>query len=337
MLTNRQYHPMTLLLFLIFIATCGLVHADGGASDSTRPVLDENKNGSDAIATQTNAVPITLLPTRKQPDKVGSQNVSYSKQRDGFSIQTRQATIPQILKAIAVQSGVVIHYSALPDTAISAHCDAKLFSQVLECLIGTKVNVAYRYPNQAGIKPQAKALAQSQPEEIWVLGIGRTDAQYATLACTLDSKANIPAETAKSQMPDAHSVLLQMSGLEDAQYSDLRKQAISLLAAQGKTGDSAKDDDTIAALHNAFKDKDPEIKTQAVFGLANQDMPERAQILEEAVSDQNLDVRLMAVDSANADNPADRAILQQALQDSDETIKAAASDKLGITYIDPVK
>jgi HEAT repeats len=275
-----------------------------------------------------------------QTGKTGDDStlpVIFNRQDHGIIVKVGKASIPQILKTIAAQSGIVIHYSALPDALISTVCEGKLFSQVLTCLIGTKVNLAYRYPSQTRDIAEASSLKTTLPEEIWVLGNDRTDGSYATLSCTLDKLAGQSAKAVSEETPDSHAVLVQMAGLNDEQFSDLRKQAISLLAAQGKTGDSVKDDDTIAALHNAFKDKDPEIKTQAVFGLANQDVPERAQILEEAVSDPNLDVRLMAVDSANADNPADRAILQQALQDSDETIKAAASDKLGITYIEPSK
>jgi HEAT repeat protein len=123
-----------------------------------------------------------------------------------------------------------------------------------------------------------------------------------------------------------------MMQIKEEQFAELRKQAISQIAAQGKTGDPAKDDAIVQALENAFQDKDPEVKAQAVFGMANQDVPESTQILAEAIHDQNADVRLMAVDSANANNAEGQAILQQALQDSDENVKAAAGYKLGLDY-----
>ncbi len=319
---------------LLLAANYGCAYATNQSGTLNQIAEVESKALPPVKTARHNAKSITPQSTGAQSTITG-QNVSYRKLPDGLATQAAQASIPQILKAITAQSGIVIHYSALPDTLISAHCEGKLFSQVLECLIGAKVNMAYRYPKLTSAKAKLPVPARTQPEEIWVLGIDRADGHYATMACTLDSKASKTDEATKTKPPDSHKILLQMTGLEDEQFSDLRKQAISLLAAQGKTGDSEKDDATVAALHDAFKDKDPEVKAQAVFGLANQDVPERAQVLEEAVSDNNPDVRLMAVDSANADNPADRAILQQALQDRDETVKAAASDKLGIEYIEP--
>jgi HEAT repeats len=327
---------ITLMLILLFAGHCGL-----GFAGNPAPSAVSLPHVQSSMAIQRNVAPFKHLKSSKPPTgkstSSSQETVIYSRQPNSLIVQAKQASISQLLKAIADQSGVVIHYSALPDALISAKCEGKLFSQVLECLIGSKVNVAYRYHSQVNDQSKQISLTHQQPEEIWVLGTDRADGHYATMACTLDSKASKTDETVKPETMDPHKVLLQMADLNDTQYGELRKQAISLLAAQGKTGDTAKDDATVATLQNAFNDKDPEIKAQAVFGLSNHDGSERAQVLEEAVSDQNPDVRLMAVDSANTDNPADRAILQQALQDNDETIKAAASDKLGIEYIEPNK
>ena len=51
--------------------------------------------------------------------------------------------------------------------------------------------------------------------------------------------------------------------------------------------------------------------------------------------DADPDVRLMAVDTVHADNWEEQMILQQALNDADETVKAAASYKLGMVYVEP--
>jgi hypothetical protein len=279
-----------------------------------------------------------------QTSQPSSIQLTLSKQaQTAVRLEARAAPLGQILKAIADKTGAVIHYSVLPQEPVTANCVGANVRHVMECLLGSRVDRVYRNP-QSGLANLNTAKSSNthvrhnsgQAEEIWILG-SRFGQEVKVLAdCTLDgSKQGVTSRNSDS-IQNPQSVLLQMAQLsQDGQYAELRKQALSLLAAQGKTGDPEADAETTAALQAALTDKDTDIRAQAVFGLTQQESPNSGQVLHDAIQDKNSDVRLMAVDSAKAENPDGQVILQQALNDSDETVKAAASAKLGMEYIEP--
>lgn len=279
-----------------------------------------------------------------QASQPSSIQLTLSKQaQTAVRLEARAAPLGQILKAIADKTGAVFHYSVLPQEPVTATCVGANVRHVMECLLGSRVDRVYRNP-QSGLVNLNTAKSSNrhahhkgnQAEEIWILGSRFGQESKAIADCTLDgSKPDVDSrDSASTQNPQ--SVLLQMAQLsQDGQYAELRKQALSLLAAQGKTGDPETDAETTAALQAALTDKDADIRAQAVFGLSQQDSPDTNQALQDAIRDKSSDVRLMAVDSAKAENPDGHVLLQQALNDSDETVKAAASFKLGIEYIEP--
>ncbi len=274
-----------------------------------------------------------------QDNQPSSIQLTLSKQADtAIRLETRNAPLGQILKAIADKTGAVIHYSVLPPEPVTATCVGANVRQIMECLLGSRVDRVYRNP-RPGLANLTNTHAHhkgNQTQEIWILGARFGQESKAIADCTLDgSKPDVDSrDSASTQNPQ--NVLVQMAQLsQEGQYAELRKQALSILAAQGKTGDPEADAETTAALQAALTDKDAEVRAQAVFGLSQQDSPDTNQTLQDAIRDKSPDVRLMAVDSAKAENPDGQVLLLQALNDSDETVKAAASYKLGIEYIEP--
>jgi hypothetical protein len=326
----KQADLCKMLVIVLALAKSGVIHSGNRSHsmpDNSIVAAQKKPSVSSGAVFKSGRLDKASVPDSKEINPV-----SLTRNQTGvLTIRATQSSARQILLEIARHEGITVHYSAVPDTPITTTCSGSVFNQVLECLIGTRVNIAYRY--SANTQP-AMALAKLLPEEIWVLGIDRLDGRYTTLACSVEGKVKTSGEPVT---PDSHDLLLQMTQVHDEQFADLRRQALTQLAAQGKTGDSAKDDATVQTLQKAFRDPDPEVKAQAVFGLANQDAPESSDILAEAIHDQNADVRLMAVDSANAERVDGQAVLQYALQDSDATVKAAASYKLGIDYVEPGK
>jgi HEAT repeat protein len=99
-----------------------------------------------------------------------------------------------------------------------------------------------------------------------------------------------------------------------------RADAIGELLAE-----ETQDDPAIKAiLEQALTDQDPNVRAQAVSSLTHREGSDAIGIIQEALHDNSVDVRLMAVDSITDDV----ALLQQAINDNDETIRSLAAVKL---------
>ena len=92
-----------------------------------------------------------------------------------------------------------------------------------------------------------------QPEEIWLLGSRYGNAAH-TMQCTLDGsqKTGNSRNNATTDEQNPNTALLRMAQLaDDPRFAELRKQALSMLAAQGKTGDAKTDADITETLQQA--------------------------------------------------------------------------------------
>lgn len=248
-------------------------------------------------------------------------------EQPALRLDAQQAPLGQILKQIADKTSSVVHYSVLPEEPVTATCAGATVKQVMECLLGNKVDRVYRRTTLAKspLKPADSGVAA---EEIWILG-ARYGNTGSNVSCILDG-----SQTGASEQHDMndmglpqHALMRMTQIMNNPMYAELGKQALSMLAAGGKTGDAKTDDEIVKTLENALQDKNPEARAQAVFGLTQQDQSNTG-ILREALQDNNADVRLMAVDSAKADTEQGQAVLREALNDSDETVRALAEQKL---------
>lgn len=80
-------------------------------------------------------------------------------------------------------------------------------------------------------------------------------------------------------------------------------------------------------LQKAILDKDSNVRAQAVYAIAQQECTDVLSVLEQAMHDSELSVRMMAVDSLGTD---ERSIflLEQAKDDEEEAIRELAAMKL---------
>lgn len=80
-------------------------------------------------------------------------------------------------------------------------------------------------------------------------------------------------------------------------------------------------------LQKAILDKDSNVRAQAVYAIAQQECTDVLSVLEQAMHDSELSVRMMAVDSLGTD---ERSIflLEQAKDDQEEAIRELAAVKL---------
>jgi FOG: HEAT repeat len=242
-------------------------------------------------------------------------------------LEARQAPLDQVLNEIASKTGVPVHYSILPEGLVTATCVGTTVKQVVECLLGPKVDLVIRYP-----RGSSKADPHGQPAEVWVLGssfgrsqtpVGVKDSGNCTTAAPQEQamQRGIGATNAQTDPtqtePDETDTLVEMA---KAKNPAQRAAAISRLATEGRA-----DDVTVRkALEAALADKDANVRAQAISSLARRDSEGAATVLQQALHDSDASVRLMAVSSAGDD----AALLQQALTDSDETVRALAARKL---------
>ncbi|MCE7914672.1 MAG: HEAT repeat domain-containing protein [Nitrosomonas sp. PRO4] len=80
-------------------------------------------------------------------------------------------------------------------------------------------------------------------------------------------------------------------------------------------------------LQKALMDKDGNVRAQAVHALAQQDCADAMLVLEQALNDSELAVRLMALDSLSLDDRS-MSLLKQALEDDNEAVREMAAMKI---------
>lgn len=78
-------------------------------------------------------------------------------------------------------------------------------------------------------------------------------------------------------------------------------------------------------LQAAIRDADSDVRAQAVYAIAKQNCADVPLILEQAMQDSELSVRLMAVDSSDERSTH---LLEQAINDEEEAIRELAAMKL---------
>ncbi|PXW84938.1 HEAT repeat protein [Nitrosomonas sp. Nm84] len=80
-------------------------------------------------------------------------------------------------------------------------------------------------------------------------------------------------------------------------------------------------------LQKAILDKDSNVRGQAVYAIAQQACADFPILLEQALNDSELSVRMMAVDSLGVDEKG-VSLLEQALNDDEEAVRELAAMKL---------
>lgn len=235
---------------------------------------------------------------------------------NGLQLEARRMPVAEVLDNITVVTGVPIHYSILPEGLVTATCAGTTVKQILECLFNKQADLIFRYTLDA--HNPSKEIQQNSPAEVWVLGENLSleqDDFAVTLARQPETASGVAANLQTLGVDDTDALMETVA----AQNPQFRADAIAGLAAH-----QANDPAIHEALTSALSDQEPEVRAQAVFGLAQDDADEASAVLQSALQDSDVSVRLMAVDNAGGN----QALLQQALTDSDETVRTYAAVKL---------
>lgn len=236
-----------------------------------------------------------------------------------FKLDVTKMKLPSTLKLIAKSQQLAIHITDLPDTLMSTTCTGTELSQLLECLLDNKADLIVRYKQVNPIKHHNKA----QIAEAWVVtstsGDDKKTTENQTTVDMTGQDNPLPAPLINN---DGNGTVKVDDLLDKAQSNDKKQKALALgaLLMEGHKGDPA----VRAVLEQALADQDPEVRAQAVSGLAHREGSDALFAVEQGLQDDSEDVRLIAVEGIKGDI----ALLQRAINDSDEAVRSLAEIKL---------
>lgn len=234
-----------------------------------------------------------------------------------IEIEARSVPIGRVLDEIARRLDISIHYSVLPTEPVSATCLGETVKEVLDCLLGPRADLVFRYLNGF-----SQGEGTGVPVELWVLGSSFAERfpPSAQAECgTVSGKNELPANAVvvDSELTEK---LLHMVGSEDPME---RIGALSQLAGARSVDPGVAE----KILQAAMRDPNPDVRGQAIYALAQRSGEGAAALLHEALRDSAPAVRLLAVDGLGSDAES-IARLRQALRDEDEAVRELAAMKL---------
>jgi len=238
-----------------------------------------------------------------------------------LQVEAKQADLGKLLDEVALKTGIKLHYSVLPKVPVTATCVGATAKQVLECLLGANVDIAFRYPENKAVAPGQ----QVNPEEVWILGSSLHAQDNAGNGCALSSSAAVSSKLAvENASTDNVSPTQQLLRQAKAKSVNERAEAIASLAVdEGSENDAS----VRTAIEKALSDKSAQVRAQAINALAFREGEAAVSgQLQQALQDSDAGVRMMAVDNIESDT----ALLQQALQDKDTAVRDLAQLKLDV-------
>ena len=239
--------------------------------------------------------------------------IVLSRQPDSaIRLEVRQAPLGQILKAIADNTGAIIHYSVLPEAPVTATCVGVNVGQVMDCLVAKQVGLV------------AHKAQKNKPAEFWLLGSSVGSCQAVTVVPSVSPIAVVEQQPTAEEKAQAEQTQQEQTDqlLKLAQSKDpsQRAEAIGNLGAIGFKDDPNVDE----TFRTAMSDKDATVRAQAIRAIMQRGGEQVADQIGIALKDRDVNVRLTAV----SDIQDDETLLQQALNDSEPSIRNLARQKL---------
>lgn len=199
----------------------------------------------------------------------------------------------------------ILPRGAIPPAASSKHADTP-----------TPVT-AVAHPNSA--HPNNRTLGNRQNQDSTPL-IGSPIAGGPSSKQPVEQQASSQDPTLE---PLTDADIDQLAAMARAGDAEQRAQALTRLTAGGAGNHAA----VRQALEAGLADDDPAVRAQAVSGLALRDGVAAYPVLQRAIVDYDISVRLVAVDSVPR-NSLGHALLEAALTDTDASVRSLAANKM---------
>ncbi|PPD47640.1 MAG: hypothetical protein CTY13_05480, partial [Methylobacter sp.] len=177
-----------------------------------------------------------------------------------LQVEAKQADLAKLLDEISLKTGIKLHYSVLPKVPVTATCVGATAKQVLECLLGENVDMAFRYPEN-----KSASVQRVNPEEVWILGSSLHAQDNAGNGCSSSSAAVSSKLAGENGIADNASPTLQLLRKANAKSVSDRADAIANLAVDEG---SENDPSVRTALEKALSDKSAQVRAQAINALA---------------------------------------------------------------------
>lgn len=236
---------------------------------------------------------------------------------DDWRLSARLASVAEVFEVIERSTGTRFVYPSLPKGALTLSCRGSVV-ELTRCVLGSSGNFLIRYGDS-----RKDGNYSTAPEEIRVL-----DFEEQSYEVAAQSEGTCGASRSDSEQPAEEDSLadetLSRPGREslgeaaDAREVGTRIEAITRLAH------AENDVEDLNVLWEAFEDRNPAVRAQAVSSLIASEAPGSEQILRQALSDENAEVRLKAVGQVEADED----LLLGALEDADPNVRVLAQLKL---------
>lgn len=234
---------------------------------------------------------------------------------------SKQADTAIRLEARAAQLGQIL--KAIADkTGANIHYSVLPEAPVTATCVGANVGqiMDCLVAKQVGLvahKPQ-----KNKPAEFWLLGSSVGSCQAVTLASTLpkqEAKEKPSAEALAEMERQTREQTDEMLKLARSKNANERYSAIGNLGAMGSNDDPNVDQ----VLRDAMSDKDTNVRIQAIASIVQRGGDDIADQLGRALQDKEVNVRMSAINVAK-----DITILQQALNDNDPALRELAQIRL---------
>jgi hypothetical protein len=254
-----------------------------------------------------------------QAETTGSAFMELKNTEDAESqwqMEIRQVPLAQVLDYIHKQTQIPIHYSVLPEGLVTATCVGESLQKILACVLNHKADIIVRHQHQK------QGGQGAQIAEAWILG-SKLDGHPVTRSdCVAVIQPKDTAPTGDKYQKAEEEQFQTLLKMAKSAKPEERAEAMGNLLAVGRSGDA----EIKETLEKGLTDKDASVRAQAISTYTHRDdLKENAHdIISDAMQDDSVDVRMMAVDGIG--NDAD--LLQQAINDPDESISGLAKLKL---------
>jgi len=229
-------------------------------------------------------------------------------------LQVHSASLVDVLDEISQKTGVKIHHSVLPSKIITATCVANKMELLFQCLLGKKVDLVFYYA--------VKATTENffLPLDIWLLG--STWGNQSASSHNEDARCAEKLETAggnngsELEQQDDFDALFKKARLA---VSSQKRLAINQLSEKMPKNMWLMTE----LLRDALTDADAGVRAEAVSAWVNRKEDSADIILQNALHDEAVEVKMMAVDLAKT-----HVLLGIALADEEQIVRDFAKRKI---------
>jgi|GEM_PF-585543 len=261
--------------------------------------------------------PVNAKPIGKSAD-LAKDALHLTENNGALTLTVAQVSLPTVLKYIAEKHRFSLHLSDLPEQLVNANCTGADLPRVLICLLQNKADIVFRYqPSDANHQPK-QTIAEAWVVPSTVNKPGmNTDETELPVPAPIE-QTQTSSETATSTENRINKLLTQ------AQENNPQQKAMALgaLLSTGRKDDPAIRD----VLEQALTDPNPEVRVQALSTFTHCEGNDALAAIQQGLHDESADVRLIAVEGIKDDI----ALLQQMINDKNEAVQSLAEIKLQI-------